>query len=74
MAVFLAVLGAVSLLVLVALLVALAKHLSRLTRAVGALQKEMLPALEEIQETSKETQRLASLLEERARLLRRDAD
>lgn len=74
MAWFLAVVGAASLIVLVVLLVAFAKRLSQLTRAMGALQKELLPALEEIQRTSQETQKLASLLEERARLLRRDAD
>lgn len=74
MAWFLAVVGAASLIVLVVLLVAFAKRLSQLTRSMGALQKELLPALEEIQRTSQETQKLASLLEERARLLRRDAD
>lgn len=72
MAVFLAAVGAFSAIVLVALLVAFARRLNDLTRAMTALQGEMLPALEEIRRTSEETRQLATMLEERARVLRRD--
>lgn len=74
MAWFLAVIGAASLFVLVALLIAFARRLQELTRAMTALQKELTPALEEIQALSQETQKLTAGLEERAQALRRDAD
>lgn len=72
MAVFLAAVGAFSAIVLVVLLIAFARRLNDLTRAMTALQGEMLPALEEIRRTSEETRKLATMLEERARVLRRD--
>ncbi len=72
MAVFLIVIGALSGVVLVALLIAFARRLNELTRAMNALQKELLPALEAIRDTSDETRQLATQLEERARVLRRD--
>ena len=74
MALFLAVVGAASLIVLLALAVGFARRLSQLARAAGKLQKELLPALEEIQAISQETQSLTARLEERARALRPDAD
>jgi Sec-independent protein translocase protein TatA len=64
--------GALSAVVLVALLIAFARRLSELTRAMTALQSELLPALDAIRQTSDETRRLATQLEERARVLRRD--
>jgi Sec-independent protein translocase protein TatA len=72
MAVFLAGIAAISAIVLVALMIAFARRLRDLTRAMSALQKELIPALEAIQQTSRETQELASQLEERARVLRGD--
>jgi hypothetical protein len=73
MVIFLAGIGALSAIVLVALMVAFARRLAQLTRAMTALQTELLPALEAIQRTSRETQQLATRLEERARVLRGDA-
>jgi Sec-independent protein translocase protein TatA len=64
--------GALSAVVLVALLIAFARRLSELTRAMTALQSELLPALDAIRQTSDETRRLATQLEERAKVLRRD--
>lgn len=72
MGIFLAVVGVLSAVVLVAFLVAFARRLGRLTRAMAALQAELLPALEAIRRTSDETRRLATALEERARVLRPD--
>ena len=72
MAIFLAVVGAASLIVLVALAVGFARRLTELARALTELQKELLPALEEIQTISEETRRLTARLEERARVLRQD--
>lgn len=72
MAVFLAAVGVLSGIVLVALLVAFARRLSELTRAMNALQSELLPALDAIRKTSDETRRLTTQLEERAGVLRRD--
>lgn len=74
MALFLAVVGAASLIVLVVLAIGFARRLSELTRAMSALQTEIVPALEEIQTISDETQRLTAMLEERARALRPDPD
>ena len=74
MALFLAVVGAASLIVFVALAVGLARRLSQLARSMTALQKELVPALEEIQAISEETRRLTARLEERARVLRPDGD
>lgn len=74
MAVFLAAIGALSGIVLVALLVAFARRLSELTKAMSALQTELLPALDAIRKTSDETRDLATQLEDRARALRRDGD
>jgi DNA repair exonuclease SbcCD ATPase subunit len=71
---FLAVVGAASLLVFVALAVGLARRMSQLARSMTALQKELVPALEEIQAISEETRNLTSRLEERARALRPDGD
>jgi Sec-independent protein translocase protein TatA len=73
MTVILAGVGALSAVVLVVLLVAFARRLSQLSRAMAALQSELLPALDAIRQTSDETSRLAARLEERARVLRRDA-
>lgn len=70
MGIFLAVVGVLSGVVLVALLVVFARRLGELTRSLNALQAELLPALEAIRSTSDETQRLAKGLEERARVLR----
>lgn len=64
--------GAFSAVVLVVLLVAFARRLSELSRAMTALQSELLPALEAIRKTSDETRRLAGQIEERAGVLRRD--
>lgn len=72
MAVFLAVIGAFSGIVLVALLVAFARRLSELTKAMAALQAELLPALDAIRKTSDETRQLATQLEDRAGVLRGD--
>lgn len=72
MAIFLAAVGAVSLIVLVGLLVAFGKRIVQLTRALTALQRELEPALEAIRATSEETQKLAARLEEGARALRGD--
>lgn len=72
MAVLLASIGAFSAIVLVALLVAFAKRLSELTKAMSALQSDLLPALDAIRRTSDETLQLATQLEERAKVLRRD--
>ena len=72
MALFLAVVGAASLIVLVILAIGFARRLSELARAMGALQTELVPALEEIRTISDETQRLTAMLEERARALRPD--
>jgi hypothetical protein len=72
MAILLAAVGGLSAIVLIALVVAFGRRLSALNRALTALQREMLPALEEIKRTSEETQRLAGILEERARALRPD--
>jgi len=74
MGLFLAVVGAASLIVLVVLAIGFARRLSELTRTMGALQNEIVPALEEIQTISDETQRLTAMLEERARALRPDPD
>ena len=74
MVLFLAVVGAASLIVLVAILIGFARHLSQLTRSMTALQRELLPALEEIESISEETKKLAAGLEERAQTLRRAAD
>jgi hypothetical protein len=68
----LASVGAFSLLALVILVLAFARRLTELSRAMTALQKDLLPALETIRDTSEETKRLATLLEERAGALRRD--
>jgi hypothetical protein len=73
-ALFLAVVGAASLIVLVALAVGLARRLGELARSMTALQKELVPALEEIQTISEETRKLTARLEERARVLRPDGD
>ena len=73
MAVLLAAVGGFSAIVLVALLVAFAKRLNDLSRAMTALQSQLLPALEDIRRTSNETQRMATQLEEKARVLRRSA-
>jgi hypothetical protein len=72
MGIFLAVVGVLSLAVLVALMVAFGKRIGQLTRSLTALQADLLPALEEVQRISDETQRLAKGLEERARVLRPD--
>jgi Sec-independent protein translocase protein TatA len=72
MGILLAVVGGLSAIVLVVLMVLFAKRLNELATAMAELQTELLPALEAIQETSADTQRLASLLEERAGALRRD--
>jgi hypothetical protein len=72
MALLLAGIGALSGMILVALLVAFARRLSELARAMTALQTELLPALDAIRKTSDETRALATQLEERARVLRRD--
>jgi hypothetical protein len=72
MGIILAAIGAFFALVLVALMVALAKRMGELTRALAALQAELLPVLDAIQSTSEETRKLATALEERARVLRRD--
>jgi hypothetical protein len=72
MAVFLAAVGAVTLLILIGLVVGLARRLAQLGTALTALQRELEPVLETIKTTSEETQRLAGALEERARVLRRD--
>ena len=72
MAIFLAVVGAASLIVLVVLAVGFARRLTDLARSMTALQKELTPALEEIQTISEETRRLTARLEERARALRPD--
>ena len=72
MAVLLASVGALSAIVLVILLVAFARRLSDLTRAMTSLQSELLPALDAIRRTSDETLKLAGQLEERAKVLRRD--
>lgn len=72
MAILLAGIGAFSAIVLVALLVAFTRRLTALTRAMTALQTELLPALDEIRRSSEDTRRLATLLEERARVLRPD--
>ncbi len=72
MAVFLAAVGALSGIVLVALLVAFARRLGELTKAMTELQTELVPALHAIRKTSDETRQLATRLEERARVLRRD--
>ncbi len=74
MGLFLAVVGAASLIVLVILAIGFARRLTELARAMGALQRELVPALEEIQTISEETQRLTAMLEDRARALRRDPD
>ncbi len=72
MAVFLAAVGALSGIVLVALLVAFARRLGELTKAMTDLQNELIPALNDIRKTSDETRRLATQLEGRAGALRRD--
>jgi Sec-independent protein translocase protein TatA len=72
MGILLASVGAFSLLALVILVLAFARRLTELSRAMTALQKDLLPALETIRDTSEETKRLATLLEERAGALRRD--
>jgi hypothetical protein len=72
MAVFLAAVGAFTGIVLVALLVAFARRLSDLTKAMNELQTELMPALDAIRKTSDETRHLATRLEERARVMRRD--
>ncbi len=72
MALLLAGVGVASGIVLVALLVAFARRLSELARAMTALQSELLPALDAIKQTSDETRELATQLEERARVLRRN--
>lgn len=74
MAVFLGAVGALSALILVALLIAFARRLTRLTAALAALQSELMPALDAIRKTSEETTRMATELEERARVLRRHGD
>jgi Sec-independent protein translocase protein TatA len=72
MALLLAGVGVLSGIVLVGLLVAFAKRLSELARAMSDLQSELLPALDAIKQTSDETRQLATQLEERARVLRRN--
>ena len=72
MAVLLAAVGALSAIVLVGLLVAFARRLSNLTRAMSALQSELMPALDAIRRTSDETIQLATQLEEKAKVLRRN--
>lgn len=72
MGILLGVVGAFTVVVLVVLVLALAKRLAALSRAMTALQRDLLPALETIRATSEETKRLAALLEERAGALRRD--
>lgn len=74
MAWFLVVVGAASLIVLVALAVGLARRMSQLARSLTALQKELVPALEEIQAISEDTRKLTARLEERAQALRPDGD
>jgi hypothetical protein len=71
---FLVVVGAASLIVLVALAVGLARRMSQLARSLTALQKELVPALEEIQAISEDTRKLTARLEERAQALRPDGD
>ena len=70
MALFLALVGVASLAILVALAIGLARRLTELARAMTALQKELVPALEEIQAISEQTRTLTARLEERARALR----
>jgi hypothetical protein len=72
MGIVLAGVGALSGVVLVAILVAFARRLSDLTKAMSALQTELMPALDAIRESSEDTKKLAAMLEERAALLRRD--
>jgi hypothetical protein len=72
MGILLGAVGALSLLVLIALVLAFARRLTELSRAMTALQKDLLPALETIRATSEETKRLATLLEERAGAIKRD--
>ena len=72
MAIFLAAVGALSLVVLIGLLVAFAKRVAALTRSLTLLQRALEPALDEIRATSEVTQQLAQGLEERARALRSD--
>jgi hypothetical protein len=72
MGILLGAVGAFSLLVLILLVLAFAKRLTELSRAMTALQKDLLPALDTIRDTSEETKRLAALLEERAGTLKRD--
>ena len=72
MGMILAGVGALSAVVLVVLAVALGRRLSELTKAMSALQSELMPALQAIRESSEDTRRLAAELEERAALLRRD--
>lgn len=72
MAFFLAGVGVLSLVVLVLLGVGLARRVGGLTRSVTALQKDLMPALKEIEEASRTTRDLAARVEEHARPLRRD--
>lgn len=72
MGMILAGVGALSAVVLVVLAVAFARRLSALTKAMSALQTEVMPALDAIRESSEETKKLATMLGERAALLRRD--
>ncbi|MGH2711475.1 MAG: hypothetical protein ACRDH9_09765 [Actinomycetota bacterium] len=72
MGILLAGVGAVSAVVLVGLMIAFARRLSDLTKAMTALQKELMPALDAIRESTEDTKRLAATLEERAALLRPD--
>ena len=72
MAFFLAIVGALSAIVLVLVGLGLARRLAGLTRSVSALQADLVPALKEIERDARTTQRLAASLEEHARPLRQD--
>ena len=69
MAVLLIGVGAFTAVTVILLVVGLGRRLSRLNDSMTRMQRELLPAIEDLQERSLEAQRRASQVQERAAAL-----